>query len=67
MKSTQTDMQRRSFLFGLGLAAAGSAAAMTLKPSNAGQPMQAEAVAPAQEKGYRLSEHVRNYYRTAKV
>lgn len=67
MKSTPTDKQRRSFLFGLGLAAAGSAAAMTLKPGAAGQPVQQETVTPAQDKGYRLSEHVRNYYRTAKI
>lgn len=54
---------RRSFLAGLGLAAAAGVAAKL--PSTTSAPDLAEA-APAEPEGdgYRLTEHIKKYYRT---
>jgi hypothetical protein len=62
--SEQTTIARRSFFTGLGLAAA-AGVAVKLAPS------AIEAVSePADEaegKSYRLSEHVKKYYRTTTI
>ena len=65
--SKQTDVKRRSFLLTVGLGGAGAAAAVL--GTRALAPEKAEAVKPATApgKGYQLTEHVRNYYRTTRV
>lgn len=61
--SVQSKIARRTFFAGLGLtAAAGIAAKLTSKPI---VPNIAEsAPAEPQGEGYRLTEHVKKYYRT---
>jgi hypothetical protein len=65
--SPHTDLKRRRFLLGLGVGGAGAATAVAgALPSIAA----AEQLAPAVEhdgNGYRETEHVRDYYRTAKL
>jgi hypothetical protein len=57
---------RRKFLTALGVG--GAAAAAVALTQQRGQPEQsADNTAAAQGKGYQVTEHVRNYYRTAKV
>jgi hypothetical protein len=60
----KASLSRRNFLLTLGAGGAASAAAIV-----AGRP--AAQRSPAREKrstqGYRVTEHVNNYYRTAKV
>ena len=61
--ATKPSTTRRKFLTTLGVggaAAAASAVSKTPAPRTPNQPA-------APSKGYQLSEHVRNYYRTAKV
>ena len=66
MSQGQTKMSRRNFLFTVGAGGAAGAAAIVAQTVP-----QARPVAAGKEKkktgGYRVSEHVRNYYRTAKV
>jgi hypothetical protein len=61
------DLKRRRFLLGLGVGGAGAAtAAVGALPSIAA----ANPAVPAPEhdgNGYRVTEHVRDYYRTAKL
>lgn len=64
--STQSKPTRRSFFAGLGaVAAAGVAVKLASKPA---EPAAVEAAAeePAGP-GYHLSEHIKKYYRTAKI
>lgn len=65
--SPAADPKRRRFLLGLGVGGAGAAtAAVGALPSIAA----AATAAPAPEhdgNGYRVTEHVRDYYRTAKL
>ncbi len=56
---------RRKFLTTLGVG--GAAAAAVALTQHRGQPEQATDKTAPQGKGYQLTEHVRNYYRTAKV
>lgn len=62
---TKTDVKRRQFLAALGLGGAAAAAAVAGR-KGAESPQQAPAGAP-RSAGYRLTEHVRRYYETAKV
>jgi hypothetical protein len=55
---------RRKFLATLG---AGSAAAAAIAITRQGAKPDEPVAAAPQGKGYQLTEHVRNYYRTAKV
>ncbi|UGQ48107.1 hypothetical protein [Massilia endophytica] len=64
--SIDTKATRRTFFAGLGaVAAAGVAAKLASKPADA----PAEEAKPADPggSGYRLSEHIKKYYRTAKL
>ena len=63
--TTKTISSRRKFLATLG---AGGAAAATVAITRQGPaPEQATETTTPQGKGYQVTEHVRNYYRTAKV
>lgn len=61
----QTKIARRSFFAGLGLVAAAGVAAK-LAPSAAVDAL-AEQPAEPEGKSYRLSEHVKKYYRTTTI
>lgn len=63
--SEQSKIARRSFFAGLGLAAAaGIAAKLTATPP---VPTAEPTPAEPQGDGYRLTEHVRKYYRTTTI
>lgn len=66
MKTQKANKGRRNFLFALGAASAGAAAVAVIKQT----PQAATPVAsaePAAGRGYQNTEHVRTYYRTARV
>ena len=63
--STQAKTGRRSFFTGIGaLAAAGVAAKMAGNPPETTPPADPE---PPPGNGYRLTEHIKKYYRTTKI
>jgi hypothetical protein len=65
MGSAKTRTSRRNFLMAVGAGSAATVAAIAAKTSPQGetqeQPKQASAT------GYKISEHIRNYYRTTLV
>ena len=63
--TTKPVSSRRKFLATLGIGGA-AAATVAITRQGAEPERAAEATAP-QGKGYQVTEHVRNYYRTAKV
>ena len=64
--TTKPSSSRRKFLATLGVG--GAAAAAVALTQQSGQPEQtSDQTAAPQSKGYQLTAHVRNYYRTAKV
>jgi len=68
-RDDQQPMARRALLAGAGTAGALAAAAALLPArepakTNAGDPVQ---TASDESSGYRLTEHVKQYYRTARV
>lgn len=63
--TTKPTSSRRKFLATLGVG--GAAAAAVALNRQAAEPALKSAVATSQGKGYQVTEHVRNYYRTAKV
>jgi hypothetical protein len=65
MKTTTSKLSRRSFLLGVSAATAASAAAIVAKKeADTGSAQDNDGDS---KKGYQLTEHVRNYYRTAKI
>lgn len=64
MKKPGRKISRRSFLLAMG--AGGAAATAALVSTREVEPSQ-KAGAVSGSKGYRLTEHIQNYYRTAKV
>lgn len=64
--TTNPSSSRRKFLAALGAGGAAAAAAVITHQNGQPEPPSAK-TAVAQGKGYQLTEHVRNYYRTAKV
>lgn len=62
--TTKSPSSRRKFLAALGASGA-AAAAVALTRQGAEPAPQSEPI--AQGKGYQVTDHVRNYYRTAKV
>jgi hypothetical protein len=63
---SKATVSRRQFLTSLGVGTAAAAAAVASRQGGDGKENQA--ADPAQgKKGYQLTEHVKNYYRTAKV
>ncbi len=65
MKSPQSKLSRRNFLLAAGAGSAVAATALVTQKSSEVQPPDQGTVADT--KGYRLTQHIRNYYRTAKV
>lgn len=64
MKTSKAKLSRRHFLLAVGAGTATSAAVIVArKEADAPSPDQA----PESKGGYQLTEHVRNYYRTAKI
>ncbi len=63
--TTKPSSSRRKFLATLGVGGAAAAVALTQKGGQP-EPVAGKAATP-HGKGYQLTEHVRNYYRTAKV
>ncbi|MGH8316190.1 MAG: formate dehydrogenase [Steroidobacterales bacterium] len=62
-----TDVKRRGFLLALGVGGVGAAAAAARSMSSGVIEAESAAATPADGKGYAMTEHVRRYYRTAKV
>ena len=65
MKTAKAKLSRRHFLLGIGAGtAAGAAAVVGTKKITGGSPEDQDS---GSKKGYQVTEHVRNYYRTAKI
>ena len=64
MKSPERKLSRRNFLAAVGAGGATAAVALVSKEKEQGGTASAKAQS---SKGYRLTEHVQNYYRTTKV
>ena len=62
--TTKSSSSRRKFLTALGV---GGSAAATVALTRQAEPQVKSEPATPQGKGYQVTEHVRNYYRTAKV
>ncbi len=65
MKTSQPKLSRRKFLLAAG--AGGAAASVALVAGNNPQKPAEPGPAAREGKGYRVTEHIQNYYRTAKV
>ena len=66
MKNSQAKLSRRHFL--LATAAGGATATVALVAGKKTDPItEPQATTAGKAQGYRLTEHIRNYYRTAKV
>ena len=68
MTSNPTDLKRRKFLLSAGVGGVGAVAAVAGGTALL-QPPAVSPVAthPLADSGYQATEHVRNYYRTARV
>jgi len=64
MKPTPSRLSRRNFLLAVGAGGAAATAAIVAKSPRT--PAKKDEAARGSS-GYRLTEHIRNYYRTAKV
>lgn len=62
---SKTTVSRRQFLTAMGVGTAAAAAAVANRDSSGEK--QVVAADKKQGKGYQLTEHVKNYYRTAQV
>jgi hypothetical protein len=63
-----TTINRRTVFAGAGaIGAVGALAAVTGLPGPAKSPVQAAEVQPEQGGGYQLTEHVKQYYATARI
>jgi len=66
VKIPQSKLSRRKFLFALGAGGATATAALVARQTQDAQPQkQQEKIVDG--KGYRLTEHIQNYYRTTQV
>lgn len=65
--SKATNLKRRDFLVSVGLGGAGAAAAVVAGKAAMKTKAGSKPEDGAPGKGYQLSEHVRNYYRTTRV
>ena len=64
--ASQTRPQRRNFLLALGAGGAG-AAIVAARALSGGAVAPDAAVSSPESKGYAVTDHVRRYYRTAKI
>ena len=64
MKRPERKLSRRNFLVALG---AGGASATVALVAGEKKPGATEAAKQESSRGYRVTEHVQNYYRTTKV
>ena len=64
MKSSERKLSRRKFLVALGAGGASATVALVAKEKEQGT---TEAAKEESSRGYRVTEHIQNYYRTAKV
>ncbi|MET0542566.1 MAG: twin-arginine translocation signal domain-containing protein [Variovorax sp.] len=69
MSESQTRPSRRGFMLGAAAAGAATAAVVTLptQPADPAPVTEAEPPKPEKGGGYRLSEHVKQYYKTTLV
>ena len=69
MSDSQAKPSRRGFMLGAAVAGAATAAVVTLPKTEPAQEPVAETNPPAPKNGggYRLSEHVKRYYKTTQV
>jgi hypothetical protein len=69
MSESHPKPSRRGFMLGAAVAGAATAAVVTLPKQQGEEPALTEAEPPKPEKGggYRLSEHVKQYYKTTLV
>lgn len=65
MKTSKTRLSRRNFLLAVSASTAASAAAIVATKDSDGGTQKDKGI--ESKKGYQLTEHVRNYYRTAKI
>jgi hypothetical protein len=65
MKTSKPKLSRRNFLLAVSAGSAAGAAAIVAKKEATTSDSQDNSV--ASKKGYQLTEHVQNYYRTAKI
>jgi hypothetical protein len=66
-RSPSANLKRRSFLLALGAGGAGAAATAVAALPGAGIVAQPAASVIAEGSSYRETEHVRDYYRTARI
>ena len=66
---TKPTARRRGFLLGAAAAGAATAAVVTLPAIQGSEPLASEKAPPAPENGggYRLTEHVKRYYKTTLI
>jgi hypothetical protein len=65
MKTAKAKLSRRYFVLGIGAGAAASATGLIATKKDVGGAADDKSLEG--KKGYQLTEHVRNYYRTAKI
>jgi hypothetical protein len=65
MKTRKAKLSRRNFLLAVSAGTAAGAAAIVAKKEAVNGDSQDNSI--ASKKGYQLTEHVQNYYRTAKI
>ena len=65
MKTAKTKLGRRNFLLAVGAGTAAAGAAIVSKTKSDGD--SSKDPGSESKKGYQLTEHVQNYYRTAKI
>ena len=64
MSEGQTKPRRRGFLLGAAVAGAATAAVVTLPKAPTPEAAQADQPAPENGGGYRVTDHVKRYYKT---
>jgi len=67
MSNSKTRTSRRNFLLAVGAGGAATVAAIGAKTLPQGEQAATAKKTEAQGAGYRMSEHIRNYYRTTLV
>jgi hypothetical protein len=63
----KANLKRRQFLLTAGVGGVSAAAAVVAVRSNGNEAGTTDATAQANKSGYRMTEHVAAYYRTARV